>query len=95
MTLEWVAAMHRWGPAVDQAERETLPGYAAGCPNANLAFARARGDYPLPRQETAAAVTGAVTATACVAVRRQGWPAGPLEHRSVAWVFGVAAVIVR
>ncbi|GGS15855.1 hypothetical protein Snoj_29830 [Streptomyces nojiriensis] len=29
------------GPAVDQAEREALLSYAAGCPNANLAFERA------------------------------------------------------
>ncbi|MCX4625319.1 hypothetical protein [Streptomyces sp. NBC_01443] len=38
---EWVAAKHRWGLAEDQAEREALLGYAAGCPNANLAFERA------------------------------------------------------
>ncbi|MFI1067739.1 hypothetical protein ACH4TC_38395 [Streptomyces spororaveus] len=37
---EWVATMHRWGLAVDQAEREVLLSYAAGCLNANLAFER-------------------------------------------------------
>ncbi|MGW5852725.1 HNH endonuclease family protein [Streptomyces sp. NPDC055254] len=38
---EWVATKHRWGLAVDQAEREALLTYAANCPNANLAFERA------------------------------------------------------
>ncbi|MFF4424701.1 hypothetical protein ACFY04_28665 [Streptomyces sp. NPDC001549] len=38
---EWVATKHRWGLAADRAEREALPGYAAGCPNVNLAFERA------------------------------------------------------
>ncbi|WTA24291.1 hypothetical protein OG365_40425 (plasmid) [Streptomyces sp. NBC_00853] len=38
---EWVATKHRWGLAVDQAEREALLRYAADCPNANLAFERA------------------------------------------------------
>ncbi|MCX4960169.1 hypothetical protein [Streptomyces virginiae] len=38
---EWVATKHRWGLAVDRAERETLLGYAVGCPDANLAFERA------------------------------------------------------
>ncbi|WP_327387973.1 hypothetical protein [Streptomyces sp. NBC_01207] len=38
---EWVATKHRWGLAVDQAEREALLSYAASCPNANLAFERA------------------------------------------------------
>ncbi|MER6312496.1 hypothetical protein ABT237_01820 [Streptomyces sp. NPDC001581] len=35
---EWVATKHRWGLAVDQAEREAMPRYAANCPGANLAF---------------------------------------------------------
>ncbi|MFJ7272827.1 HNH endonuclease family protein [Streptomyces sp. NPDC099050] len=38
---EWVATKHRWALAVDQAEREALLRYAAGCPNAVLAFDRA------------------------------------------------------
>ncbi|MFE9804712.1 MULTISPECIES: hypothetical protein [Streptomyces] len=38
---EWVATKHRWGLAVDQAEREALLSYAATCPNATLAFERA------------------------------------------------------
>ncbi|MFJ3705921.1 MULTISPECIES: hypothetical protein [Streptomyces] len=38
---ELVATKHRWGLAVDQAERETLLMYAADCPNAVLNFERA------------------------------------------------------
>lgn len=38
---EWAATEHRWGLAVDQAEREALLTYAAGCPAANLVFERA------------------------------------------------------
>ncbi|MFI5766848.1 hypothetical protein ACIA8F_38680 [Streptomyces sp. NPDC051563] len=38
---EWVATKYRWALAVDQAEREALLRYAAGCPNAVLAFERA------------------------------------------------------
>ncbi|MFF4450034.1 hypothetical protein [Streptomyces sp. NPDC001502] len=38
---EWVATKHRWGLAVDQAEREAPLSYAAGCPHANLALERA------------------------------------------------------
>ncbi|MCX5410151.1 hypothetical protein OHA37_40715 (plasmid) [Streptomyces sp. NBC_00335] len=38
---ERVTAKHRWAPAVDQAEREALLRYAAGCQNAVLAFDRA------------------------------------------------------
>ncbi|MFE4258117.1 hypothetical protein [Streptomyces sp. NPDC056883] len=35
---EWVATKHRWALSVDPAEREALLRYAAGCPNAVLAF---------------------------------------------------------
>ncbi|MFE1873209.1 hypothetical protein ACFW9N_20285 [Streptomyces sp. NPDC059496] len=38
---EWVVTKHRWDLAVDQAEREALLSYAAGCLNVNLAFERA------------------------------------------------------
>ncbi|WP_327387977.1 hypothetical protein [Streptomyces sp. NBC_01207] len=38
---ESVVTKHRWGLAVDQAEREALLSYVASCPNANLAFERA------------------------------------------------------
>ncbi|MER5485761.1 hypothetical protein ABT024_21455 [Streptomyces sp. NPDC002812] len=37
----WVATKCRWPLSVDQAEREALLRYAAGCPNAVLAFDRA------------------------------------------------------
>ncbi|QTI50258.1 hypothetical protein JYK04_08134 [Streptomyces nojiriensis] len=49
---EWAATEHGWGLAVDQAEREALLSYAAGCPNANLTFERARcgcGSHLYPR----------------------------------------------
>ncbi|MFJ3842263.1 HNH endonuclease family protein [Streptomyces sp. NPDC090054] len=35
---EWVATKHRWGLAVDQAEREALLRYAASCPNARITY---------------------------------------------------------
>ncbi|MFE5517328.1 HNH endonuclease family protein [Streptomyces virginiae] len=35
---EWVATKHRWGLAVDPAEREALLRYAADCPNARIAY---------------------------------------------------------
>lgn len=38
---EWVATKHRWALSVDQAERDALVRYAAGCPNTLLAFDRA------------------------------------------------------
>ncbi|MFB6510384.1 hypothetical protein ACFCW4_15970 [Streptomyces virginiae] len=38
---EWVATKYRWGPTVDQAEREALLTYTANCPNETLAFVRA------------------------------------------------------
>ncbi|MFK0016349.1 HNH endonuclease family protein [Streptomyces sp. NPDC091027] len=35
---EWVATKHRWGLAVDPAEREALLRYAADCPNARITY---------------------------------------------------------
>lgn len=35
---EWVATKHRWGLAVDRAEREALFQYAASCPNTRLTY---------------------------------------------------------
>ncbi|MFD6181991.1 hypothetical protein [Streptomyces goshikiensis] len=35
---EWVGTKHRWGLAVDQAEREALLRYAASCPNARITY---------------------------------------------------------
>ncbi|WP_371640738.1 hypothetical protein [Streptomyces virginiae] len=35
---EWVATKHRWGLAVDPAEREALLRYAADCPNPRIVY---------------------------------------------------------
>ncbi|MFF9978243.1 hypothetical protein [Streptomyces erythrochromogenes] len=35
---ERVATKHRWSLAVDPAEREALPPYAADCPNARITY---------------------------------------------------------
>lgn len=41
-TVNWVAMKLRWGPAVDEAERDALAGRAAACPDTEITGVRAR-----------------------------------------------------